>query len=104
MLHLRVQRRITNQLRRVLHLATSLIQPRNGPHDSPLHDIGKVRDAVERHASRPFVDNLCQSEPRLAGEVVAVFAGLDDLVLDLEVVDFFGDADDGFFAFLQAGG
>lgn len=104
LLHLRVQRRVAHQLGRILDLATRLVQPRDGAHNRPLHHVRQVRDAVEGHPLGPLIYDLGKPEARLAGEVVRVLAGLDDLVQHLEVIDLLRDSHDRFLALLQAWG
>lgn len=71
-LHLGEQGRITDNSRRVLGLATSLVQARDDSDDSSFKYIRHLGNTGEWHAASPLVDNFNKAEARTGDEVVAV--------------------------------
>ena len=103
-LHLRKQLRISNNPRRILHFSTRLIQPRNYSNNRALKDVRQVRDVLEAHSARPFVDDFHESEPRTGDKVVGIVRGEYHLVVGLALVYLLGDLDDGLHPFFEIPG
>jgi hypothetical protein len=72
LLHLLIQARITNQSCRTHDLPTSLVQSSHHSDNRTLHDICQICDVLERHASRPLVHHLHQTEARPRDEIVCI--------------------------------
>ena len=73
-LHFGEQLWIPNNPRGILHLPTSLIQPRDNPYNRALQHVRQIRDPVERHSPCPFKYDFYKPKARLAGEVIGVVA------------------------------